>query len=121
MRPGENNAFIIEGETEAAVAAHYLTEVGAEAALDLFEPPIEARKLGYLAFVGMRLKDAVGSGETTEHTIEDPGVTDTVAQMMMVASVPNLPIFKSPRLGRRHFLQERLSDFSKDRKALTEQ
>lgn len=103
MRPGKNGELIVEGQTEARVVAHYLTEHSRRGILASFEPPITAGKMGYLAFASSRVEDFYGTSDKKEHVIADPAEAMVAATIIGIAAVPEMPIFKA-KFGRRKFL-----------------
>ena len=109
MKIGAKGELVIEGQTEARLAAHYLIGVKCHDRLDKFQPPLPHKKMGYLAFVGSRIEDLFGTSDTTEYRADNPQATELVAQMLWVAAMPDLPFARPPRLGRRSYFLRHLS------------
>ena len=110
MQLGENGEFILQGQTEARVAAHFIIGLGGQGSekfLNIFDPPLPHRRMGWLAFASSRVEDFFKTSDDTQHVVEDPHHSSIAQQLIALHCVPNSIVFGSPRLGRRRFLQNR--------------
>ena len=105
MRIEESGALVLTGQTEARVLAHYFVTESEGRFLNLFEPPLSAQKMGWLAFANSRIEDCLGTSEKVEHRVDDPYKANIALQAIALQAVPNSLFFGSSRLGRRRFLQ----------------
>ncbi len=112
MRPGANGELILEGGTEARVAAHYLQKGVGRPALAHFEPPISNPHIGRYDFISSRIEDKIGTGDKTEHVVRNPDAAILIAQMISVEAVPESLISFIPKaLNRRGFLGKRVREY----------
>lgn len=105
MRIEESGALVLTGQTEARVLAHYFVAESEGRFLNLFEPPLPAQKMGWLAFANSRIEDCLGTSEKVEHRVDDPYKANIALQAIALHAVPNSLFFGSSSLGRRRFLQ----------------
>lgn len=113
MKINDNGELLIEGQTEARLTAHYLRDLDPDVTINLFEPPLPARKMGYLAFVGSRIEDFFGTSYTTTHRIKNPESSTNTFLLIGYSALPAIPFFKPPRLGRKAFIAKRLASITK--------
>ncbi len=110
MQLGENGEFIVQGQTEARVAAHFFIGNGGqgrERFLNMFSPPLPYQKMGWLAFASSRIEDFFQTSDDTQYVVVDPLHTYIAQELIALHCVPSNIFFGSPRLGRRRFLQNR--------------
>lgn len=110
MKPGKNGELILEGRTEARVAAELLPDALYGKLMPHFEPPIN-EGIGRLEFMFRRVADRVRPDET-EYVVNDPRVADLAAQAISVSAMPGCLTPPVPDvMSRRAFMAERVREY----------
>lgn len=124
MRPGNEGELILEGATEAAVVVELMAEVARESSpelaatvLESFDPHIELKRMGRIAFLSSRVKDKLGVSDNTEFTVHNPAEALLVAEAISVSSISMtslfmpLPNFVTNAVSRHGFMRNRVSKY----------